>query len=105
LSSPTGFNKHGTALKRPLHAVKSPNRVSPENVASCYQASCSKKDLFAGMNLVRTIPKSLIPDLKKRLKWFDGDTMYRPGEKVGLTTNERPTAALELIKFLKHADP
>jgi hypothetical protein len=57
------------------------------------------------MNLVLTIPKSLIPDLKKRLKWFDGDTMYRPSEKVGIITNEGPTAALELIKFLKHADP
>jgi uncharacterized protein YkwD len=64
-----------------------------------------KKDLFAAMNAVRTNPKSLIPDLKKRLKWFDGDTMYRPGEKVGLTTNEGPTAVLELIKFLEHADP
>jgi hypothetical protein len=57
------------------------------------------------MNAVRTNSKSLIPDLKKRLKWFDGDTMYRPGEKVGFTTNEGPTAVLELIKFSEHADP
>jgi hypothetical protein len=57
------------------------------------------------MNTVRTNPKSLIQDLKKRLKWFDGDTMYPPGEKYELTTNEGPTAVLEIIKFLKHANP
>merc|ERR1711935_1021859 len=90
-----------TSLRRLLSKVQRDNRSLQATIKHFQE----KKNFFAAMNAVRTNPKSIIPDLKLRLKWFKGDTMYRPGVSMGLTTNEGPAAILELIKFLKNAKP
>ena len=47
----------------------------------------------------------MIPKLEEMLTWFNGNVMNRPGNPVGLSTNEGPAAINELIEFLKVQQP
>jgi len=62
------------------------------------------KDVFEAQNKARTNPASFIPKVQETLKFFKGNTIWRPGQ-IGLTTNEGPNAVNELIAFLKAQKP
>ena len=88
--------------RRTLSGIKIENKKRELQAAVKYLAE--KKDFFAALNAVRTNPKSLIPDLRKTLKYFKGNTIWVPGQ-IGMSTQEGPAAYRELIKFLKNAKP
>ena len=62
------------------------------------------RDVFDTQNKIRTNPSIFLPLLKDMLKFFKGNTYYKPGE-VPLMTQEGATAINELIKFLEISHP
>jgi len=59
-------------------------------------------ELVEALNRVRSDPTGLVPDLKRRLKFFHGLRLSLPGE-VTLVTNEGAGAVEEAIDFLQKA--
>ena len=58
------------------------------------------KQVFEAHNKVRKDPKSFIPKLEEKLKYFEGNLLKIPG-KIALRTQEGPSAVKECIEFLK----
>lgn len=58
-------------------------------------------EIFHAQNRIRKNPWSFIPLLEEKLKFFEGNTLYIPGE-IPLITNEGPAAVKEAIDFLKN---
>lgn len=56
-------------------------------------------------NLARTNPRAYAEHLESMLDWFRGSVMYRPGNNVGMRTQEGRRAVREAIDFLKRAKP
>ena len=54
---------------------------------------------------IRQNPQNYIPILEKNLKYFKGDVFKKPGQNVGLQTQEGPEAVRECIEFLKNQSP
>ena len=63
------------------------------------------KEVFEAQNKFRQYPTELVKILEETLTYFDGDVIRRPGNPVGLKTNEGPAAYKEAIDFLKSAKP
>ncbi len=61
-----------------------------------------ERELVTALNRLRADPRGLIPALRERLKYFDGDRLKLPGEVI-LQTNEGAAAVEEAIGFLKKA--
>jgi uncharacterized protein YkwD len=56
-------------------------------------------------NLCRTNPQAYALKLERLLGYFTGLTIHKPGERVGLTTNEGPSAVREAIQVLSNTAP
>jgi uncharacterized protein YkwD len=62
------------------------------------------KQVIEEHNLIRTNPQSYIPFLEKEMSYFQGTTLYKPGE-IPLCTNEGKRAYQDCINFLKKQKP
>lgn len=60
-----------------------------------------RQQLCEEHNKIRTNPKSYVPVLEQYLKYFQGNVFKKPGEKIGIQTNEGKAAVQECISFLK----
>lgn len=56
-------------------------------------------------NRARTDPAGFARELEELLGYFDGTVIRRPGQRVGLQTNEGPAAVREAIAFLRTQAP
>ena len=57
------------------------------------------------MNVARTKPHGIIPEIEKKLQHFNGRKYFEPGMKCPLITNEGPAAVHECINVLKNTQP
>ncbi|MFQ5549848.1 MAG: CAP domain-containing protein [Gemmatimonadales bacterium] len=64
-----------------------------------------ERGVLAETNLARTNPNAYADILERRLAWFDGSVIRRPGASVGIRTNEGPQAVREAIAFLRRQPP
>ena len=61
--------------------------------------------VFVETNRLRRDPKSFLPYLTKRLRYFRGNTVWMPGVKIGESTVEGPAAVKEAIECIKKMKP
>lgn len=80
-----------------LVKIQNPRRSLFDQKTKC-------KEAIAATSKMRTDPQSFVPILEQMLGWFDGNTMWEPGQ-TGLMTNEGPSAVQEAIDFLKRQKP
>jgi len=64
-----------------------------------------KQEIFVEHNKIRKNPKSYIPIVEKYLTYFKDGVLYNPGENVGISSPEGPSAYEKCIKFLKTQNP
>jgi uncharacterized protein YkwD len=74
---------------------------SVTSLASSKQLS---REVWRFQNEVRQNPSVLIPLIQQDLRYFQGNTIYAPGQP-GLNTDEGPSAWNEAIEFLKSQRP
>lgn len=66
--------------------------------------SAFEREILEQTNRARTDPAAFARELEQLLRYFDGDVIRRPGQSVGLRTNEGPAAVQEAIRFLRAQD-
>ncbi|HRN53059.1 MAG TPA: hypothetical protein PK788_06150, partial [Gemmatimonadaceae bacterium] len=74
-------------------------------VPAAQQPSAFEREILDQTNRARTDPAGFARDLEAMLPHFDGTVLRRPGQRVGLQTNEGPAAVREAIRFLRAQAP
>jgi len=74
-------------------------------VAPAQQPSALERGILEQTNRARMDPAGFARDLEVMLPYFDGNILRRPGQRVGLRTNEGPAAVREAIAFLRAQEP
>ena len=75
------------------------------SAAATQQPSAFEREILDQTNRARTDPAGFARDLEAMLPHFDGTVLRRPGQRVGLQTNEGPAAVREAIRFLRAQAP
>lgn len=80
--------------------------VSPWTLtAQASTPSDFEREILAQTNRARSDPAGFARELEELLGHFDGTVIRRPGQRVGLQTNEGPAAVREAIAFLRAQAP
>ncbi|MBA3853270.1 MAG: hypothetical protein C0503_02585 [Gemmatimonas sp.] len=69
------------------------------------QPTALERGILEQTNRARMDPAGFARDLEAILPHFDGNVIRRPGQRVGLRTNEGPAAVREAIAFLRAQAP
>jgi uncharacterized protein YkwD len=75
------------------------------HAAAAQEPSAFEREILDQTNRARTDPAGFARDLEQLLPHFDGYVLRRPGQSVGLRTNEGQAAVQEAIRFLRAQEP